>query len=66
MLSGIGPSDHLTQLGIPVKVDLPVGRNMQSHVGVGEIVFTIKKPVSYDPARYFRQPQKYVLPYFTR
>jgi choline dehydrogenase-like flavoprotein len=45
MLSGIGPADHLKQLGIPVHADLPVGFNMQSHVGVGEVVFTIGDPV---------------------
>ena len=28
MLSGIGPADHLSYLGIPVVVDLPVGRSM--------------------------------------
>ncbi len=32
MLSGIGPADHLSQLGIPVVVDAPgVGRNLQNH-----------------------------------
>lgn len=42
MLSGIGPGDHLKYHGIPVKVDLPVGYGMQSHVGVGEIIFTVE------------------------
>ena len=65
MLSGIGPADHLAYHGIPVKVDLPVGKSLQSHVGTGEIVFTVKKQVSYDPMRYFTNPGKYVLPYFT-
>ena len=66
MLSRIGPADHLSYHGIPVKVNLPVGKNLQSHVGTGEVVFTVKKKVSYDPRRYFTNPGKYVLPYFTR
>ncbi|XP_077980066.1 alcohol dehydrogenase [acceptor]-like [Glandiceps talaboti] len=32
MLSGVGPKDHLRDLGIPVICDLPVGHNMQDHV----------------------------------
>merc|ERR1712029_43088 len=32
MRSGIGPSDHLTKLKIPVKRDLPVGDNLHDHV----------------------------------
>ena len=33
MLSGIGPADHLTALGIPVVADLPgVGQNFQDHL----------------------------------
>lgn len=32
MLSGIGPAEHLRELGIPVAVDLPgVGANLQDH-----------------------------------
>jgi choline dehydrogenase-like flavoprotein len=31
MLSGVGPADHLNQLGIASLVDLPVGRNLQDH-----------------------------------
>jgi choline dehydrogenase len=32
MLSGIGPADHLSNLGIPVVLDVPeVGRNLQNH-----------------------------------
>jgi choline dehydrogenase-like flavoprotein len=35
MLSGIGPADHLTELGIPVVVDSPgVGQNLRDHVTV--------------------------------
>jgi choline dehydrogenase len=35
MLSGIGPAGELAELGIPSRVDLPVGRNLQDHPGVG-------------------------------
>ncbi|EFN84158.1 glucose dehydrogenase [FAD, quinone] isoform X2 [Harpegnathos saltator] len=32
MLSGIGPRQHLAQMGISSVVDLPVGKNLQDHV----------------------------------
>ena len=32
LLSGIGPREHLEEVGIPVRADLPVGRNLQDHV----------------------------------
>ena len=31
MLAGIGPAAHLESFGIPVRVDLPVGENLQDH-----------------------------------
>ncbi len=38
MLSGIGPRQHLEQLGIPVRVDLPgVGANLQDRYEVGVV-----------------------------
>jgi 4-pyridoxate dehydrogenase len=33
MLSGIGPAEHLRSFGIDVAADLPVGRNLQDHLG---------------------------------
>ncbi len=33
MLSGIGPAEHLRAFGINVVADLPVGRNLQDHLG---------------------------------
>ena len=57
MLSGIGPAPVLHQLGIPLVKNLPgVGRNLQSHVGVGELIFTVDKPVSFNPLRLATNP----------
>jgi 4-pyridoxate dehydrogenase len=33
MLSGIGPAQHLRDFGIDAVADLPVGRNLQDHLG---------------------------------
>ena len=32
MLSGIGPAEHLREVGIDAVLDLPVGRNLQDHL----------------------------------
>ncbi|CAG5054214.1 unnamed protein product [Parnassius apollo] len=42
MLSGIGPREELSRLGINALVDLPVGKNLQDHIYT-PIVFTGKK-----------------------
>jgi choline dehydrogenase-like flavoprotein len=34
MLSGIGPADHLRDIGIEPIIDLPVGKNLQDHLAV--------------------------------
>ena len=33
MLSGIGPAEHLAAIGIKPVIDLPVGKNLQDHLG---------------------------------
>jgi len=48
MLSGIGPPDHLRQLGIRVAHELPgVGANLQDHLDICTLQQSTK-PVSYD------------------
>nr|XP_053638162.1 glucose dehydrogenase [FAD, quinone]-like [Cherax quadricarinatus] len=56
MLSGIGPAKQLQSHGIPVLEDLPVGHNLQDHIGVGGLVFLIDKKVSLVQTRYENLP----------
>eukprot|EP00095_Tigriopus_kingsejongensis_P012431 maker-scaffold924_size80766-snap-gene-0.16 protein:Tk12431 transcript:maker-scaffold924_size80766-snap-gene-0.16-mRNA-1 annotation:"glucose dehydrogenase" len=59
LLSGVGPSKHLIHVGIPMKKDLPVGLNMQSQVGIGEISFTVEKEVAFNVRRILYNPKVY-------
>uniref|UniRef100_A0A0C9Q781 Gld_28 protein n=1 Tax=Fopius arisanus TaxID=64838 RepID=A0A0C9Q781_9HYME len=45
MLSGIGPGDHLKEMGINPRVDLPVGENLMDHIAYGGLIFHINQPV---------------------
>lgn len=46
--SGIGPADHLREVGVPVVHDLPgVGGNFQDHIDV-MLVYDLNGPHSYD------------------
>lgn len=46
MLSGIGPSEHLAEFGIPVISNLRVGDNLQDHVGLGGLTFLVNKQIT--------------------
>ena len=47
MLSGVGPKNHLREKGVSVIHDSPgVGQNLQDHIAVGGILFTVEHPVS--------------------
>uniref|UniRef100_A0A1B6DCP1 Glucose-methanol-choline oxidoreductase N-terminal domain-containing protein n=1 Tax=Clastoptera arizonana TaxID=38151 RepID=A0A1B6DCP1_9HEMI len=46
MLSGIGPREHLEDIGIPVIQDLRVGENLQEHISMAGLSFLVNKPVA--------------------
>ncbi|XP_015119141.1 glucose dehydrogenase [FAD, quinone] isoform X2 [Diachasma alloeum] len=46
MLSGIGPRDHLYNLGIDIMEDLPVGHNLQDHVSMAALTFIVNDSVT--------------------
>ncbi|MGA8818102.1 MAG: GMC family oxidoreductase N-terminal domain-containing protein, partial [Xanthobacteraceae bacterium] len=46
MLSGIGPAEHLRSLGINVAADLPVGKNLQDHLGA-YMTYTRPRPGTF-------------------
>lgn len=56
MLSGIGPKNQLADWKIPLVQDLPVGENLQDHVGMGGLTFLIDKPVSIVQDRFQALP----------
>lgn len=52
MVSGIGPSDQLRLHNITQIVDLPVGHNLQDHVGLGGLTFIVDEPVTFTRRRF--------------
>jgi choline dehydrogenase len=49
MLSGIGPSEHLKDLNIPVIQDLKVGYNLMDHPGLVTTTFIVNQSVTLLP-----------------
>ncbi|XP_043498855.1 glucose dehydrogenase [FAD, quinone]-like [Polistes fuscatus] len=56
MLSGIGPREHLEEFGIPVISDLRVGDNLQDHVGLGGLSFTVNESLSFKESEIISLP----------
>jgi len=46
MLSGIGPEEELSLLGLPVRESLPVGRNLQDHC-MANLNYTTEEPTLF-------------------
>ena len=46
MLSGIGPKAELAKHKIPLIKELSVGENLQDHIGLGGLTFSVNRPVS--------------------
>lgn len=61
MLSGVGPREHLDELGIPVVQDLRVGYNLQDHVSMAGLAFQVNDTVTIVESRY--QSPQYFLDY---
>ncbi|XP_044756723.1 glucose dehydrogenase [FAD, quinone]-like [Coccinella septempunctata] len=46
MLSGVGPKEHLEDLGIPVMKDLKVGFNLQDHAALSTLAFLVNESIT--------------------
>ena len=64
MLSGIGPKNHLEDVGVPVVKDAPVGENLMDHIAYGGLVFLVDKPVSILPNEMANPARPYLREYF--
>ena len=64
MLSGIGPAAHLREMGIACIADLPVGKNLQDHIG-SYMTYTRKSPgVFHGEMRFDRMAVSMLMAYF--
>ncbi|XP_033751082.1 glucose dehydrogenase [FAD, quinone]-like [Pecten maximus] len=60
MLSGIGPKEHLQELGIPVLANLPVGENLQDHIMITLLYnLNVTWPLTFDDLTSMRTAKQY-------
>nr|CAH7736970.1 unnamed protein product [Callosobruchus chinensis] len=60
MLSGIGPKDHLEEMGISVIKDLPVGETLYDHVAFIGAPFLVDQHIGLEPIKAALAPKTYV------
>ena len=64
MLSGIGPATHLREMGIACVADLPVGKNLQDHIG-SYMTYTRNSPgVFHGEMRFDRMAVSMLMAYY--
>ncbi|KMQ87160.1 glucose dehydrogenase [Lasius niger] len=66
MLSGIGPAKHLSELGIDVIRNAPVGENLMDHVAFGGLTWTVDAPVGIKIQTVLNPTYPYMVDFFTR
>ncbi len=64
MLSGIGPAEHLRQVGITCVADLPVGKNLQDHIGSYMTYSRASPGVFHGEMRFDRMAVSMLMAYF--
>ncbi|KAF2903276.1 hypothetical protein ILUMI_02912 [Ignelater luminosus] len=60
MLSGIGPEDHLRELGIPILKALPVGQKMYDHLTFLGLVFTVNESIVVQQEEVLKDSNNYL------
>ncbi|XP_070170483.1 glucose dehydrogenase [FAD, quinone]-like isoform X2 [Polyergus mexicanus] len=61
MLSGIGPKQHLHEMGIPSVVDLAVGKNLQDHLRWTGMFWVFKNHSVTPPAYLLNEAYEYLI-----
>uniref|UniRef100_W4VS94 Putative salicyl alcohol oxidase-like n=1 Tax=Phaedon cochleariae TaxID=80249 RepID=W4VS94_PHACE len=60
MLSGIGPEEHLQDLGIPILQNLPVGEIMYDHATFPGIFFRVNESIPFNQVEALLSPASYI------
>ncbi|XP_057672700.1 glucose dehydrogenase [FAD, quinone]-like [Diorhabda carinulata] len=60
MLSGIGPKDHLEEIGIPLIKDLPVGKKMYDHAAFPAVIYELNSNAVIDLIPILVNPKSYI------